>query len=101
MAATGRTPDSDLKRANLPALLVDEPYRVSFFQAVRMLQRLTPGAARVGGYGSPGSEAVRFRAHASLSFSASEIQSLTFPQDVPADMTVNFMGLTGPLGVLF
>jgi type VI secretion system protein ImpH len=100
VAATGRTPDSDLNHANLPVLLLNEPYRVAFFQAVRMLQRLTPGATRVGGYGSPGAEAVRFRVHASLSFPASEIQTLTFSPDAPADMTVNFMGLTGPLGVL-
>ena len=67
---------------------------------MRLLQRLTPGAARVGGYGSLASEAVRFRVHQSLAFPASEIQSLEFPQSKPAQMAVNFMGLTGPEGVL-
>jgi type VI secretion system protein ImpH len=99
VAATGRTPNPDLTPAKLPDVLVDEPYCVSFFQAVRMLQRLGQGA-RVGGYANPSAEAVRFRAHASLSFPASEIQTLTFPAGAPPEMTVNFMGLTGPLGVL-
>jgi type VI secretion system protein ImpH len=57
---------------------------------------------------------VRFGAHNSLPFPASQIQSLTYseqesaedgypaPQtpDDPPKMTVNFMGLTGPVGVL-
>ncbi len=100
MATTGGTPNSDLTRAKLPRLLVDEPYRFAFFQAVRLIQRLAPGPARLGGYGSPSGEAVRFRAHQSLAFPASEIQSLAFPPERPPEMTVNFMGLTGPEGVL-
>jgi type VI secretion system protein ImpH len=54
----------------------------------------------VGGYGDPSAEAVRFRAHPSLSFPASEIQSLEYRGQLPPAMTVNFMGLIGPLGVL-
>ena len=48
----------------------------------------------------PASEAVRFRAHASTVFPASEIQSLRDADGERADMEVNFMGLFGPLGVL-
>src|SRR5215467_3646565 len=83
-----------------PEALASDPTRFAFFQAVRLLQRARARATHVGGYGSPSAEAVRFRAHASLSFPASEIQSLDFPPDSPPEMAVNFMGLTGPLGVL-
>jgi type VI secretion system protein ImpH len=100
MAAAGRTPDPDLTQPELPHLLTSEPCRFGFFQAVRLLQRAATGSARVGGYGNPAREAVRFRAHPSLAFPASEIQSLEFREGLPPALTVNFMGLTGPLGVL-
>ena len=100
MATTGRSQNPDLTPAGLPRELIAEPYRFAFFQAVRLLQQFQPGAARVGGYGDPAQEAVRFRVHQSFGFPASEIQALDFPPEHPARMTVNFMGLTGPLGVL-
>ena len=43
---------------------------------------------------------VRFGAHAPVAFPASQIQELERPPDGPVRMRVNFMGLTGPLGVL-
>src|SRR5215467_2611625 len=83
-----------------PEALASDPTRFAFFQAVRLLQRARARATHVGGYGSPAAEAVRFRAHPSMTFPASEIQSIDFPPRRPAEMVVNFMGLTGPLGVL-
>jgi len=100
MAAAGRTPDPDLTQSELLHSLTSEPFRFAFFQAVRLLQRAGPDSSRVGGYGDPSAEAVRFRAHPSLSFPASEIQSLEYRGQLPPAMTVNFMGLIGPLGVL-
>lgn len=79
-----------------PALaeeLEREPFAFEFFQAVRLL-RMWRG--RVDG------DAVRFATPISLEFPASELQSYepaTAP-DQPARMVVNFMGLTGPSGVL-
>ena len=69
---------------------------------MRLLEQLRPEAVPVGRAGPPGAEAVRFRAHQSLSFPPSVIHSLTppdGPDGVPA-LTVTFMGLTGPNGVL-
>jgi type VI secretion system protein ImpH len=100
MATAGRTPDPDLTKSRLPQSLVSQPCRYAFFQAVRLLQRAGADSSRVGGFGNPAGEAVRFRAHASLSFPASEVQSLEFRGSLPPALTVNFMGLTGPLGVL-
>ncbi len=105
MAATGRTPDShltgsDADQSALLHALTCEPCRFAFFQAVRLLQRGAIASSRVGGYGDPAAEAIRFRAHQSLAFPASEIQSLEPGERAPHVLTVNFMGLTGPTGVL-
>src|SRR5437763_1402378 len=98
MAATVRGTEPSLEQT-----LVEAPYRFDFFQAVRLLQRrLPPGGAGVGREGSPAREAVRFIAQLGLNFPASAVHQLepTDRADGPAAMTVNFMGLTGPSGVL-
>jgi type VI secretion system protein ImpH len=93
--------NSALERyGNLRALLEDEPYLFSFFQAVRTLERLQPERRPVGQFSHPSREVVRFGAYVSVAFPASEIQSLIFRHEQLPLMTVNFMGLTGPLGVL-
>ncbi len=76
--------------------------RFDFFQAVRVLSQLNPTRRLVGRDGPPGDEVVRFRSHLSLSFPPSAIQEIVEekPGQRPATMTVNFMGLTGPSGVL-
>jgi len=103
MAVPVRGQDTDLGGPNsLATRLRDEPYRFGFFQAVRVLERLHHARQPVGFDSPPGSEAVRFHAHQSMSFPPSEIFSLTIsPQgELPADMTVAFLGLTGPSGAL-
>ena len=82
-------------------LLFDEGYSFDFFQAVRVLERLYPERKPVGRGGPPGAEAVRFRAHLSLSFPPSSIYELVrAPDGNPHQMTISFMGLTGPSGIL-
>jgi len=85
-------------------LLFSEPHRFSFFQAVRLLERTSPGKEGIGRSVRPGNEVVRIRSHQSLAFPPSEIVDLKAPppgqEDRPPEMTVNFIGLTGPLGVL-
>ena len=81
--------------------LAREPYEFSFFQAVRVLERLWSNRAAVGQDASPSDEVVRFCAHQSVEFPASEIQSLKEPSDeAPARMTVTFLGMTGTSGTL-
>jgi len=100
MAAESRTPNPAVVPDPVEAHLRREPYCFEFFQAVQLLERLSPDAAPVGHFVPPPTEAVRFAVHPSLVFPASEIQALTYREDQPPLMSVNFMGITGPLGVL-
>jgi type VI secretion system protein ImpH len=84
----------------LEAMLEEQPYAFSFFQAVRLLERLNPDRTPVGEFVPPSTEAVRFGVPASTAFPGSEIQAFAWKDDGPPEMTVNFMGLTGPSGVL-
>lgn len=107
MASPFRQESSDLttglesKFADIRAELYRAPQSFDFFQAVRLLELLETRRAPVGGFARRRDEVVRFRASASLSFPASAIQQLT-PGDGSSEaaMTVNFMGLTGPQGIL-
>lgn len=100
MATTDRDKSPPLNLMEVERSLEERPQSFSFFQAVRMLQRLHPDRAAVGGFGDPGSEAVRFRSNPTLAFPPSEIASLVAKEDGPPEMTVNFMGLVGSNGVL-
>jgi type VI secretion system protein ImpH len=84
----------------LQAALRAEPWSFEFFQAVTLLQRLAPDRQPVGRFSNPEDEAVRFRGNTALGFPASQIQQLEWPEGSQPNMMVNFMGLTGPMGVL-
>jgi type VI secretion system protein ImpH len=87
---------------SLEARLFSEGFAFDFFQAVRVLERLEPARKPVGRTGPPSAEAVRFLAHLSLAFPPSaiyEVERAGPDRPVPA-MTVTFLGLTGPSGVL-
>lgn len=108
MATARRRP-----RTPLIERLFAEPHAFDFFQAVQVLERAvrqasdTPGAGRIGEDLDPHREAVRIGAHQSLEFPPSAITSAEPPTpgeggspSRPARMTVAFMGITGPSGVL-
>jgi type VI secretion system protein ImpH len=100
MEAEGRREDDPLTER-----LLDEPGRFDFFQAVRLLEGLDPARGPIGEDVPASSEAVRFRAASSSSFPASEIQAIRPPHGGTEptsfhQMFVNFLGLTGPKGVL-
>jgi len=73
-----------------------------FFQAIVVLEWLYPDRTPVGRMGLPSREIARICARLTLEFPASEIQEVVLgkEEDPQPRMTVNFMGLTGPLGVL-
>jgi type VI secretion system protein ImpH len=86
----------------LSQLVHDEPYRFEFFQAVRLLERLDPDRAPVGYLSPPSAEVVRFLTKLAISFPASQLDRLEPSKQPggPQRLTVSFLGLTGPLGVL-
>lgn len=100
MASESRTVNPDLTASAVGEKLRSEPFRFDFFQAVRLLEKLFPERTPVGRFAHPASEVAHFGAHNSLAFPASQIQAMDWPEAGPLHMTVNFMGLTGPEGVL-
>jgi type VI secretion system protein ImpH len=93
------------ERKTLEEILFAEPYRFDFFQAVRLLEKVYEDRRSVGQDTHAGNEIVRFRTPVNLAFPASQISALkreeeTEYEPLAARMTVAFMGLTGPSGVL-
>ena len=92
--------ESRVRLGAVEEALEREPFSFEFFQAVRVLHQLRPDRARVGRYNNPEEEAVRFGATPSTSFPASEIQAIEKDDGAAPRLLVNFLGLTGPQGVL-
>jgi type VI secretion system protein ImpH len=96
MGAESGQPDTAVE-----AGLRENPTDFSFFQAVRLMQRIAGSTDPLGSFRNPAQEPLRLSSHASLAFPAAEIQSLEEDSDGGPDrMTVNFFGLHGPLGTL-
>ena len=100
MAPASGTENPNVALERVRELLFREPYSFDFFQAVRLLGWLQPGRSPVGRYSHPQNEVVRFGANPILHFPASAIQALTKQEGASPAMTINFMGLIGPLGAL-
>lgn len=100
MATPGGGSDSPVDFSEVEEQLRSEPYRFEFFQAIRLLERMLPDRKPVGRFTNPSEEVARLGAFPSLSFPASEIQSIDWPEGKPPSLAVNFMGATGPQGPL-
>lgn len=100
MATAIGTQNSGVAQTLLATGLVEDACSFEFFQAVALLQRLLPERRPVGEFSAPEDEVAHFHVNPRLGFPASEIQKLEAHGDGPAEMMVNFMGLTGPSGVL-
>jgi type VI secretion system protein ImpH len=81
-------------------LLEEEPFRVQFFQAVRMLQRMEQDRQPVGHFITPRGETIRFCSLPTLSFPPSELYSLERMAGGQMRMTVQFMGMCSAISVL-
>jgi type VI secretion system protein ImpH len=86
--------------ATLLRRLEEEPFNFEFFQLVRLLERMVPDRGPVGRFTPPKQEVARFKANPQTAFPASEIQKLEFNEAGQAEVTINFLGLTGPQGLL-
>ena len=100
MATQSRPEDPRVAESPIEQILREDSCSFEFFQAVTLLQRLRQERQPVGRFSNPKDEAVHFRANTSLAFPASQIQEIEWTESGPPEMTVNFMGLTGPQGVL-
>jgi type VI secretion system protein ImpH len=100
MVSTSGAADTRLNSQNIEKELRDHPYAFRFFQAVYLLQRILSDREHVGQFARPETEAVRFEVNNSLAFPASEIQEIVWNGDEAPRVRVNFMGLTGPSGLL-
>ena len=91
--------------ADLIERLKGEPGSASFFQTVRAILRVTRRRASrgspVGGDARLEEDPVRFRAAAGMRYPANEMTGAEIREvDGKPELTVAFMGLTGPSGVL-
>lgn len=89
----------------LNQVLLDEPYRFEFFQAVRLLEKAFPEKRPVGRAAMPHEEVARFRSRIAVDFPASEVHEFRESVDEKTgseklEMIVNFMGMVGVSGVL-
>lgn len=92
-------------RRDLNEELAQDPCQFGFFQAVRLLALAEPDTTARRDYLPP---ALRFRTSLSLAFPASEVAGYRAEaaavaehrEAAPAELTVSFIGLTGPSGVL-
>jgi len=100
VATAGRPENTALARTPLGEWLEREPWNFEFFQAVRLLERLIPAKEPVGRFVNPASEVARFQVNPVPAFPASQIQGLTTRPDGSIALSLNFMGLIGPLGLL-
>lgn len=77
--------------------LLEEGHRFTFFQAVRLLEKLHPNRTPVGENVEPRQEAVRFHSQTKMQFAAGDVEKVEPPAstDEPVHMTVNFMALAG------
>jgi type VI secretion system protein ImpH len=85
--------------------LVAEAPRHGFLPLLKVLERLTPEARRVGGARALSDESIRFRHDPSLSFSAGDVRSLSVrelpaesagaPPQLKFEVVTTFLGLTG------
>jgi type VI secretion system protein ImpH len=100
LAKRGDQAESQDDFREMRKLLEEEPFRVQFFQAVRMLQRMERDRKPVGHFVTPQGEAIRFCSLPSLSFPPSELYALERMEDGQMKMTVQFMGVCAAISVL-
>ena len=88
------------RESELERELQGDPYSFGFFQTVRLLKRLFADREGVGGFVDPAEEVARFSVDPVIAFPPSEIRALELGNGKPTQISVSFMGLTGPLGLL-
>ena len=83
------------RMAEIRKLLEEEPFRVRFFQAVRLLQRLEKDREPVGRFSKPQDETIRFSSLPSLAFPPSDLYDIERMSSGQVKMTVQFTTSSG------
>jgi len=104
MATPGRLQDPPVgsqrpRFAELERVLREQPFGFDFFQAVRLLGRILADRQPVGQFSNPRTEVVR-SGRAPISVPPQPDRRARLAGERQPLMRVNFMGLTGPHGVL-
>jgi type VI secretion system protein ImpH len=102
LAVSGQTSNETERPAfsSLRKMLDEEPFRVHFFQAVRLLEKMQPELKPVGYFVTPQQETIRFSARTTLAFPPSEIYSLKREENGQSSMMVEFMGMCAAISVM-
>lgn len=79
--------------------LFKHPYEFSFFQAVRLFQKLLPDRAEIGTTVSPKEDPILFTSRYSYSLPSSDIYRVHVSDETPT-IEVNFWNIAGPHGPL-
>ncbi len=89
------------RREALFAAVAAEPWKWSYFQALRLLECLAPDMPRLGTASRPADEPVRLGQQPSLSFAPASLAGLIPGHaGAPPRLEVSFLGLFGPNGPL-
>lgn len=89
------------RREALFAAVAAEPWKWSYFQALRLLECLAPGMPRLGTASRPADEIVRLGQEPSLSFAPASLAGvMPGHAGAPPRIEVRFLGLFGPNGPL-
>ena len=81
-------------------MLDDEIFRIEFFQAVRLLERVEKDRQPVGYFFLPGDEVVRFSSLPTLAFAPSQLYDLRLDKSGRLTLVVQFMGLCSAMTVM-
>ncbi len=95
-------PDKRRTDPTVAERLLGAGHRFDFYQAVKLLEILAPERVPAGDGVEPEAEVVRFRSRTGFGFPTNDVAQLRPPArpDRPAEMLVNFMGLSGYQGPL-
>lgn len=91
-----------IKRASTTSVvkrLFDHPYEFSFFQAVRLFQKLLPNGENIGSTLNPSEDPITFSGRYTYSLPGSDIYKIHIDGTKPV-VEVNFLNLAGPHGAM-
>ena len=84
-------------RTSVTEGLLEEGHRFTFFQVMRILERLFPERTPLAEDVEPDREVARIRCEIAPGFAAGDVQAIRADDpDEPVEVRVNFMGLAGP-----